>query len=92
MSPTDQALQILTGIFRTVFAAFLSFFGLVENVLRHLMEQTGVPQRLHGTIILVAAVLFIVIVARLFGGFFRILLVLFLLLLILHVLAPLLGI
>lgn len=88
MSPVDQALQTVIGWFRVVLGVFLAVFGVIEAFLRTLLVQLGVPGRLQGTIILVVAVLFIVIVLRLFGGFFRILLVVFLILLILHILAP----
>ncbi len=92
MSPVDQALDTLTGWFRALLGAFMAIFGVIEGFLRELLVQIGVPGRLHGTIILLVAVLFIVAVVRLFGGLFRILLTVFLILLIVHVLAPILGI
>ena len=92
MSPIDQALNTLIGWFYAVFAAFLSFFGLIEHSLRGLLVQLGVPDRLDGAIILLAAIAFIAIIIRLFGGIFRILLVVFLILLILEILAPMLGV
>ena len=68
MSPVDQALQTLLGWFRAVFQAFLAIFGLIEGYLREVLVQIGVPARLHGAIILLAALAFIVATVRLFGG------------------------
>ena len=92
MSPIDQALNTLLGWFYAVFAAFLSFFGLIERSLREALVELGVPERLHGAIILIAALAFIALIIRLFGGIFRILLIVFLILLILEILSPMLGI
>ncbi len=92
MSPVDQALNTLLGWFRAVFAAFLSFFGLIEDYLRQLLTYLDIPGQFHGVIILIVTVLVIVLIVKAFAGLFRIFLVLFLVLLILHVLSPLLGI
>ena len=92
MTAVDQALQTFFGWLRLILGAFLAVFGVIESALRGVLVQLGVPGRLQGTIILVVAALFIVLVLRLFGGLFRLLLLVFLLLLMLRVLAPLLGI
>ena len=91
MGPVDQAIQVMLGWFQAILGAFLIVFGAIEGFLRDLLVQLGVPGRLQSAIILVVAVLFIIAVVRLFGGFLRVLLLLFLILLVLHLLAPLFG-
>ena len=88
MSQVDQALQTVSYWGRALLGVLLGVFGVIEQFLRRLLTQLAVPEGLQSLVILVVAVLFIVAVLRLFGGFFRVLLILFLILLILHVMVP----
>ncbi len=88
MDQTGGALAIVTTWLGVVLAFFVGIFGVIDGALRRALDQAGVPGNIQAIVILVATVLFIVAVLRLFGGLFRILLVLFLVLLALHVLLP----
>ncbi len=88
MSQVDQALETIAYYGRLLLGLLLGAFGMVEQFCRQLLGQAGVPPGLQTLIILAVAVLFIVAVLRLFGGFFRVVLVVVLILLVLHVLVP----
>ena len=88
MGQVDQALGTVANWLRALLGLFLGLFGVLDVFLRHALARAGVPGSAQAAIILVAAVVFIAAVLRLFGGVFRILLVVFLILLMLHVLLP----
>ncbi len=88
MNQVDQALGTVTYWVRAAFGVFLGGFGVLDQLIRRLLGQAGVPAGVQSLVILVAALLFILAVLRLFGGVFRLLLIVFLVLLVLHILVP----
>ena len=88
MSQVDQALQTVTYWVRASLGVLLGVFGVIDVFLRRALTQAHVPENVQSLVIVAVAVLFIVAVLRLFGGFFRILLIVLLILLVLHVLLP----
>ena len=89
MGQVDHALDTVTSWLRALLGLFLGLFGVLDVSLRHALGLAGVPGDAQAVIILLAAVVFVAAVLRLFGGVLRILLLVFLLLLVLHVLLPL---
>ena len=88
MNQTGNALGTVEYWIRAIIGFFVGIFGVIEGALRQALGSLGVPGNVQSIVILVVAILFIVAVLRLFGGFFRILLVLFLILLVVHILLP----
>ncbi len=88
MNQTGDALATVEYWFRALLGFLAGVFGIIEGALHELLNRFGVPGNVQSLVILVVAVLFIVAVLRIFGGFFRILLILFLILLVLHILLP----
>jgi hypothetical protein len=91
MNQTGGALSTVEYWIVSIIAFLATIFGVIEDSLRGLLNQLGVPGDIQRVVILVVAVVFIIAVLRFFGGFFRILLALFLILLVLHILLPNLG-
>ena len=88
MNQSGNALGTVEYWIRAIISFFVGLFGAIEAALRQALDSLGVPGNVQSIVILVVAILFIVAVLRLFGGFFRILLVLFLILLVVHILLP----
>ena len=88
MNQTGGALATVETWLAAILAFFVGIFAVIEQALRQVLDQAGVPGNVQGIVILVVMVLFIIAVLRFFGGFFRILLLLFLILLVLHILLP----
>jgi hypothetical protein len=70
---------------------FLGIFTVIEQFCQGVLNQAGVPENLQKIVLLLVAVVFIVVILRLFGGLIRWLIVLFLILLALHILLPAAG-
>jgi hypothetical protein len=91
MNQTGGALSTVEYWIVSIIAFLATIFGVIEDSLRNLLNQLGVPGDIQRIVIVVVAIVFIVAVLRFFGGFFRLLLALFLILLVLHILLPNLG-
>lgn len=87
----NQALHLAATWLELLIGLLLGVFGVIEEFVRTLLVQIGVPANLQQIVLLVVAVVLVVIILRVFGGLLRLLLGLFLILLILHVLVPSLG-
>jgi hypothetical protein len=61
---------------------------VIENGLRHLLEQAGVVGQVQSAVLVIAAVLVIIAALRLLGGVFGFLITLLLILMILNLLMP----
>ncbi len=88
MGQVNQALGTVASWLRALLGLFLGLFGVIDVFLRHALSRAGVPGEAQSVIVLLAAVVFIAAVLRLFGGVIRILLVVFLILLMLHIVLP----
>jgi hypothetical protein len=66
-------------------AFVLGLFAVIENAMRHLMDQLNVAAPTQTIILLLLTVALILLALRVFGGLFRILLTLLLLLLLAHI-------
>ncbi len=88
MDMVNEALRTLGTWLEALIGLFLGIFMLIENFFQGILNQAGVPENLQKIVLLLVAVVFIVVILRLFGGLLRWLIVLFLILLALHILMP----
>ena len=78
---------VLTLILRLV-GVVMAVIILIENALRHLLEQAGIHGQTQSAVLVVAAILVIVGALRLLGGIFGLLITVLLILMILNLLMP----
>jgi hypothetical protein len=91
MDMVNEALHTLGTWLEALIGLFLGIFAVIENFCQSVLNQAGVPENLQKIVLLLVAVVFIVVILRLFGGLIRWLIVLFLILLALHILLPTVG-
>jgi hypothetical protein len=91
MDVVNEALHTLGTWLEALIGLFLGIFAVIETFCQNVLNQAGVPENLQKIVLLLVAVVFIVVILRLFGGLIRWLIVLFLILLALHILLPTVG-
>ena len=91
MDVVNQALHSVGVGIAALIAFLIGVFAAIENVVRNVLVQAGVPSNLLQVVLLAVAVVLLVVILRLFGGLLRLLVALFLILLVLHILVPSLG-
>jgi hypothetical protein len=84
----DSAINfVLTLILRLV-GVVMTVITVIENALRHLLEQAGIHGQTQSAVLVVAAILIIIAALRLLGGVFGLLITVLLVLMILNLLMP----
>ena len=91
MDMVNAALHTLGTWLEALIGLFIGIFTVIENFFQGILTHAGVPENLQKIVLLLVAVVFIVVILRIFGGLLRWLIVLFLILLALHILLPTIG-
>ncbi len=91
MDVVNEALHTLGTWLEALIGLFLGIFAVIETFCQNVLNQAGVPENLQKIVLLLVAVVFIVVILRLFGGLIRWLIVLFLIRLALQIPLPTVG-
>ena len=83
-----QALNVVQSFILGLFSLIMAAVAAVQDFLRGLMTQLGIPGNLQKIVLIVVAVLLLVAAVRVFGRVFGVLIAIFLVLFLLQMLVP----
>ncbi|HTW26511.1 MAG TPA: hypothetical protein VME92_05250 [Acetobacteraceae bacterium] len=88
MDEVDRLLHGLFALLVSALAILFGFVGAIDEGLRQFLARAGIGGPAQTMILILAALLLVLLGARLFGGLVRLVIVIFLVLFLVHVLRP----